>query len=506
MSTRVTGRVVPEVMQALDEQGRQETNAPLLQESGMVVKATEDIVLASGLPRVRAEELLRFPGDLMGMAYNLDEDEVGIILMDEGTGLRSGDEVRRSGRLLDVPVGESLLGRVVDPLGRPLDGKRAPGTALRYPVERPAPPVMHRAPVEEPLQTGVTAVDALIPIGRGQRELILGDRQTGKTTLAMDTILNQKDSGVICIYCAVGKQKTAVAGVVENLRSSGAMDHTIVVCAEADVPAGLQFVAPYAATSMGEYFMERGRDVLVVYDDLTWHARAYRQLALLLRRPPGREAYPGDIFHVHARLLERSTRLREEYGGGSLTALPIIETQSQNISSFIPTNLISITDGQIYLSPELFRKDVLPAVDVGLSVSRVGGAAQLPYYRTIAQSIKLEYMQFLELEAFARFSGRLDEESRRRIARGERIREILRQPPGRPLPVAGQVLLVHTVSSGLADDLELEQLARLREEVPERVYRDLPEIARRITQGVYLDEEDRRRLHEVARQAVEEVR
>lgn len=498
--------VIRETLEAVDyglERGMEQLRP---EETGTVVSSGEGIVNVDGLPNVRAEELLRFPGGVMGMAYNLDEKRVGVILLDAGGGLEAGDEAYRTGRVLDVPVGEALLGRVTDPLGRPLDDGGPVHTTERLPAERPAPPIMHRAPVQTPLQTGLKVIDALIPIGRGQRELILGDRQTGKTALAVDTILNQRDSGVICIYCGIGKQKAAVARVAEELRARDAMDYSLVVSAEADAPAGIQFIAPYAATSMGEYFMRRGRDVLIVYDDLTWHARAYRQLALLLRRPPGREAYPGDIFYIHARLLERSTQLKEEHGGGSLTAFPIIETQSQDISAFIPTNLISITDGQVYLSPKLFQKDILPAVDIGLSVSRVGNKAQLPHYRFATRNLKLSYMQFQELEAFSRFSTRLDEESRSRIDRGERIREILKQKQYNPLPVTEQIVQLLAVSSGLADETDPAKFPLLKKEIGQRVGEELTDIARKIDEGEELDEQDRGELLAVARKAVEAVR
>ena len=348
-------------------------------EVGIVTNVSTGIATVSGLPGVGFEELVRFPGGLLGIAFNVDEDEIGVILLGEYQDLHAGDEVERTGRVMDVAVGDGLLGRVIDPLGKPLDGKGPVAADQRLPVERPAPPIMDRAPVVVPLQTGLKVVDALIPIGRGQRELILGDRQTGKTAIAIDTILNQRGQNVLCVYCAIGQRASAVAKVVANLREEGAMEYTVVVVAEGNDAPGLVYITPYAATSIAEYFMEKGRDVLIVYDDLTQHARAYRELSLLLRRPPGREAFPGDIFYIHSRMLERATHLSKERGGGSLTALPIIETEAQDISAYIPTNLISITDGQIYLSPTLFELGVLPAVDVGKSVSRVGGAAQRPH-------------------------------------------------------------------------------------------------------------------------------
>ncbi len=344
-----------------------------------------------GLPGVQAEELIRFPGGLLGLAFNLEPKEIGVVLLGPSQDLKAGSLAHRTKRILDVPVGNELLGRVVDAMGQPLDDRGPLRATQRRPVERSAPPIMHRAPVTEPLQTGIKAIDALLPIGRGQRELILGDRQTGKTAIALDTILNQQDTGAVCVYCAIGQRSSAVAKLIATLRRRDALRYCVVVVAPGDAPPGIQFVAPYAATAMAEFFLDRGEDVLIVYDDLTRHARAYRELSLLLRRPPGREAYPGDIFYIHSRLLERATHLRDKYGGGSLTALPIIETQAQNLSAYIPTNLISITDGQIYLSPDLFRKGILPAVDVGRSVSRVGGKAQLRCYRAVAGQLRLSY-------------------------------------------------------------------------------------------------------------------
>ncbi|MEP7232480.1 MAG: F0F1 ATP synthase subunit alpha, partial [Ginsengibacter sp.] len=359
-------------------------------EIGIVTSVSTGIVKVSGLPNVGFEELLQFPNGLFGIAYNIDEDEIGVILLGKDSLLTAGDEVERTGRVMDVPVGDALIGRVVDPLGEPIDNKGVVVSQQRLPIERPAPAIMDRNAVSVPLQTGIKVIDALIPIGRGQRELIVGDRQTGKTAIAIDAILNQKDKNVLCVYCAIGQRASAVAKVIANLEEKGAMDYTTVVVAEGNNSPGLEYIAPYAATSIAEFFMEQGRDVLIVYDDLTHHARAYREISLLLRRPPGREAFPGDIFYIHSRLLERSTHLSDDLKGGSLTALPIIETEAQNISAYIPTNLISITDGQIYLSPKLFELGILPAVDVGKSVSRVGDKAQLPSYSSIA-NLKLEY-------------------------------------------------------------------------------------------------------------------
>jgi F-type H+-transporting ATPase subunit alpha len=491
--------------EALDAVGRvlERHRADLvLLEVGTVVHVSSGIARVRGLRGVGAEEIVRLPGDVVGIAASLEPHSVGVMLLGASEHLRAGDEVRRTGRVIDVPVGFDLLGRVVDGLGRPLDGGGPLQGAARWPVERPAPAILDRAPVRAPLQTGVKAVDALVPIGRGQRELILGDRQTGKTALAVDAIINQRGGSVISIYCAVGQRGSAVARVVEDLRAHGVMRSTIVVVAGGEAPPGLQFVAPYAATTMAEYFMERGRDVLIVYDDLTRHARAYRELSLLLRRPPGREAYPGDIFYVHSRLLERATHLRPERGGGSMTALPVIETQAQNIAAYIPTNLISITDGQIYLSPDLFQKGILPAIDVGRSVSRVGGRAQLPGYRAVAADLRLSHSQFEELEIFARFGTRLDEETRRRLERGRRIRETLKQGQHDLLSPAEQIVVLFAVTEGLFDRVPPDDVAESEGVVREAARARLGPLLERLDGGGELDEEDRQRIREVVRAAL----
>src|SRR3984957_1317193 len=428
-------------------------------EVGIITSVATGIAQVSGLPGVGFDELVMFPGGVLGIAFNVDADEIGVVLLGEYWHLHAGDEVRRTGRVMDVAVGDGLLGRVMDPLGRPLDGNGPVVSSKRLPVERPAAHIMDRAPLTVPLQTGLKVIDALIPVGRGQRELILGDRQTGKTAIAIDTILNQRDQNVLCIYCAIGQRASAVAKTVAVLREKGAMDYTVLVVTEGNDPPGLAFIAPYAATSIAEHFMQKGHDVLVVYDDLTHHARAYRELSLLLRRPPGREAFPGDIFYIHARLLERATHLRKELGGGSLTALPIIETEAQNISAYIPTNLISITDGQIYLSPSLFELGVLPAVDVGKSVSRVGGQAQLAAYRAVAGDLKLAYAQFEELENFARFGARLDDDTRKIIEHGRRIRGCLKQSEFSPVSVPAQIAVLLALTAGLFDRVPLEQVS-----------------------------------------------
>jgi F-type H+/Na+-transporting ATPase subunit alpha len=468
-------------------------------EVGRITSVSTGIAKVVGLPGVGFEELVQFPGGVFGIAFNVDEDEIGVVLLGDYWQLHAGDEVQRTGRVMDVAVGDRLLGRVIDPLGRPLDGNGPVNSSRRLPIERPAPPIMKRAPVTVPLQTGLKVIDALIPIGRGQRELILGDRQTGKTAIAIDTILNQRGQDVVCVYCAIGQRASAVAKVVANLREKGAMDHTVVVVTEGNDPPGLAYIAPYAASSIGEDFMERGRDVLIVYDDLTHHARAYRELCLLLLRPPGREAFPGDIFYIHSRLLERATRLREELGGGSLTALPIVETEAQNLSAYIPTNLISITDGQIYLSPTLFDLGVLPAVDVAKSVSRVGGKAQRATYRTVAGDLKLAYAQFEELETFARFGARLDESSRRILEHGRRIRACLKQPEFSPLSVPAQIAILLALSANHFDAVPMDQMTRAQQAVVQEVAAIIPaDVSARFDTAARLSDGDRKMIVDIA--------
>ncbi|MEO8992463.1 MAG: alternate F1F0 ATPase, F1 subunit alpha [Nitrosospira sp.] len=473
-----------------------------LRETGAITSIAAGIAKVSGLPGVGFEEVLKFPGESYGIAFNVDEDEVGVILLDDYSQLRTGDEVERREHVMDVPVSSALIGRIVDPLGRPLDGRGTVISTQRLPIERVAPSIMDRAPVTVPLQTGIKVIDALVPIGRGQRELILGDRQTGKTAIALDTILNQRNENVLCVYCAIGQHASGVARMVATLREKGAMDYTVVVVTEGSNPPGLVYIAPYAATSIAEYFMEQGRDVLIVYDDLTHHARAYRELSLLLRRPPGREAYPGDIFYIHSRLLERATHLREELGGGSLTALPIIETEAQDISAYIPTNLISITDGQIYLSPSLFALGVLPAVDVGQSVSRVGGKAQRPVYRAVTGDLKLDYAQFEELETFARFGARLDKDTLRIIEHGRRIRACLRQPEFAPVSVPGQIALLLALDAKLFDDVELDYMADAEQAV-RKAAADIPaEVSARIETAATLSDDDRESIMRIIRKTL----
>jgi F-type H+-transporting ATPase subunit alpha len=484
-------------------QGREAFTPQLVaREIGTVTSIATGIAKVSGLPNVGFEELLTFPGNVLGIAFNVDENEIGVVLLGDYWHLHAGDEVARTGRVMDVIVGDGLLGRVIDPLGRPLDGNGPVASSGRLPIERPAPHIMDRAPVTVPLQTGLKVIDALVPVGRGQRELILGDRQTGKTAIAIDTIINQRDQNVLCVYCAIGQRASAVAKTVAALREKGAMDYTVVVVTEGNDPPGLAFIAPYAATSIAEHFMESGRAVLIVYDDLTHHARAYRELSLLLRRPPGREAFPGDIFYIHSRMLERATHLRKDRGGGSLTALPIIETEAQDISAYIPTNLISITDGQIYLSPSMFELGVLPAVDVGKSVSRVGGKAQRAAYRAVAGDLKLDYAQFEELETFARFGARLDAATTKSIAHGRRIRACLKQPEFSPVSVPAQITVLLALTAGLFDSVALDQMTAAEVAVQTAAANIPPEVRARLESADTLSDEVRKAIVEIARQAL----
>ncbi len=503
------GGVTPDMegfFEELDEAVRGHAHRFRAREAGRVTSVEQGVAFVTGLPGVQSEELLQFPGRLRGMALNLDPREVGVVLLDRSEEIEAGDNVYRTHRVLDTPVGEGLLGRVIDATGRPLDGGGPVETGERAPIEAEAPAIMDRAAVETPLQTGLKAIDALIPVGRGQRELILGDRQTGKTAIAVDTIINQRNYDVRCIYCAIGLQSAAVARVIDDLRSHGAMDYTTVVASTGEDTAGLRFAAPYAATSIGEWHMRQGRDVLIVYDDLTRHARAYRELSLLLRRPPGREAYPGDIFYIHSRLLERSTHLRKELGGGSLTALPIIETQAGNISAYIPTNLISITDGQIYLTPRLFQQGVLPAIDVGRSVSRVGGSAQLRAYREVAGDLKLSYAQFEELERFSRYGTRLEESKRKQLERGRQVREALKQAPYAPQPPGEQVAQLLAVTGGILDGLPGTRAQEALEQIRDAVRHEAAGILEQIESGGELGAEDREQLLRLAQEAAKNNR
>ena len=469
-----------------------------LREVGTIKSVSMGIAIVSGLTGVGFEEIVTFECGMQGIAFNLDEFEIGVVLLGDYRELRAGSEVQRTGRVMDVPVGKGLLGRVVDSLGNPLDEHGPVVSEKRLPIERPAPAIMDRAPVSIPLQSGLKVVDALVPIGRGQRELILGDRQTGKTSIAIDTILNQRNENVVCIYCAIGQRASAVAKVVATLRQENAMDYTVVVVVEGNDPPGLVYITPYAATTIAEYFMELGRDVLIVYDDLTKHARAYRELSLLLHRPPGREAFPGDIFYIHSRMLERSTHLCKELGGGSLTALPIIETDAQDISAYIPTNLISITDGQIYLSPSLFELGILPAVDVGKSVSRVGGAAQRAAYRAVAGKLKLAYSQFEELESFAKFGTHLDESTRKIIEHGARIRACLKQGSSQPVSMICQILILLSLAEGLFDSVPLGKVPDAEAALQKAVSEIQKDVAARLISADTLSPDDRKALLQIA--------
>ena len=427
-------------------------------EVGTIITLGDGIARAAGLEKCMVNELVEFPNGTYGMAQNLEERSVSIVILGSDEGLREGDTVKRTGKVVSVPVGEQLIGRVVNALGEPIDGKgRLSATDFR-PIEVKAPGVIERKSVSVPLQTGIKAIDAMIPIGRGQRELIIGDRQTGKTTIATDTILNQKGKDVICIYVAIGQKRSTVAQIVNTLTAGGAMDYTIVVSATASELAPMQYIAPYAGCTMGEYFMAQGKDVLVVYDDLSKHAVAYRAISLLIRRPPGREAYPGDVFYLHSRLLERAARMAPEFGGGSLTALPIIETQAGDVSAYIPTNVISITDGQIFLETELFHAGVMPAINPGISVSRVGGAAQIKALKKVAGSLKLLYSQYRELQSFAQFGSDLDKDTKDRLAQGERIVEVLKQPNNSPVPVELQVCIIYAVVNGFLKDIPVDKV------------------------------------------------
>lgn len=443
-----------------------------IEETGTIISVDSGIAIVKGLKSVKSQELIEFPNNLMGMAFNLDLDSIGVILLGDYSGIKAGYKVKRTYSVAEIPVSDEFLGRVISPLGVTLDDKNIINAKKYLPVERESPSIIKRAPVNIPLQTGLKVIDSVVPIGRGQRELILGDRQIGKTTIAIDTIINQKDQDVICIYCAIGQQTTSVSKTINILRENEAMDYTIVMIAGSEDPPGVAYIAPYAATSLGEYFMEKGRDVLIVYDDLTRHARSYRELSLLLERPPGREAFPGDIFYIHSRLLERSTHLKEEYGGGSITSLPIIETQAENLSAYIPTNLISITDGQIYLSPKLYQKGNLPAVNIGTSVSRIGAKTQIPSYRQITSALKLTYSQFEELEAFASFGTRVDESTKKTLERGRRIREVLNQNQYSPIEVTEQIGILMAVTNGVLDDIELEDISKAEKIIRREVRED----------------------------------
>jgi F-type H+/Na+-transporting ATPase subunit alpha len=469
-----------EISAIIKEQIKSYENKVELTDTGSVLKVGDGIASVYGLEKAMAGELLEFPGKVYGMALNLEEEMVGAVILGDDSGIKEGDIVKRTGNIVQVPVGEEMIGRVVNSLGQPVDGK-GPINATKFrPVESEATGIMARKSVHQPLQTGIKAIDAMIPIGKGQRELVIGDRQTGKTSICIDTILNQKGKDVICIYVAIGQKRSTVSQLVSTLEKGGAMDYTIVVSATASESAPLQFLAPYAGVAMGEEFMFNGKHVLIVYDDLTKHAVAYREMSLLLKRPPGREAYPGDVFYLHSRLLERAAKLSDELGGGSITALPIIETQGGDVSAYIPTNVISITDGQIYLVPELFYSGIRPAVDPGISVSRVGGSAQIKAMKKVAGPLKLLYSQYKELAAFSQFGSDLDEDTKKRLAQGERIVEVLKQGEHQPMEVSNQVIMVFAVTNNLLADIPVDNIKRFEAELLEFIDANYPQIGEKI--------------------------
>ena len=472
-----------EISSIIRQQIKDYDNRVELSDTGKIFNVGDNIASIYGLDDVMAGELLEFPGNVYGMALNLEKETVGAVLLGDEEGIKEDDIVKRTGKIVEVPVGDALIGRVVDPLGNPIDGRGSIKTDKTRPIEAEAPGIMDRRSVYQPLQTGIKAIDAMVPIGKGQRELVIGDKQTGKTSILTDTILNQKGKDIICIYVAIGQKKSTVAQLVSSLRDYGAMDYTIVVSATASESAPLQYLAPYAGTAMGEEFMYQGKDVLIIYDDLSKHAVAYREMSLLLRRPPGREAYPGDVFYLHSRLLERSAKLSDELGGGSMTAIPVIETQEGDVSSYIPTNVISITDGQIYLQPELFHSGIRPAVDPGISVSRVGGAAQIKSMKKLSSELKLAYSQYRELAAFSQFGSDLDADTKARLEQGERIVEILKQDEHKPLPVEEQVVTVYSVLNGLFDDVEINEIHNFEKELCFYIRKNKPSIYEKILNG-----------------------
>jgi F-type H+/Na+-transporting ATPase subunit alpha len=489
-----------EIARVLRDEIENFDTAVQVSETGYVVTVGDGIARVHGLDNVMAGELIEFPHGIAGIALNLDEDEVGAVLLGEPYLIKEGDEVKRTGRIMSVPVGEAMIGRVVNALGQPIDDKGPIDTKDFNPIERVAPGVIDRKPVKEPLQTGLKAIDAMIPIGRGQRELIIGDRQTGKTAIALDTIINQKGKGVTCVYVAVGQKRSTVAQVVRTLDEYGAMDYTIIVAATASESAALQYIAPYSGCAMGEYFRDRGGHALLIYDDLSKHAAAYREISLLLRRPPGREAFPGDVFYLHSRLLERAAKLNDKLGGGSLTALPFIETQAGDVSAYIPTNVISITDGQIFLQSDMFNSNFRPAVDVGISVSRVGGNAQIKAMRQVAGSLRLDLAQYRALAAFAQFGSDLDKASQAQLNRGRRLTEILRQRQYQPLPVEKQVLILYAGANGWLDDLDVEQCLPFEAELYRFVENGYAELLDEIREKGALDDNIKGRIDAVLKE------
>ena len=476
------------------------------EETGVVISIGDGIARIYGLDNVMYNELLEFPGQIFGIALNLEEDNVGSILLTESHEIKEGDIVKRTGRIISVPAGDAVIGRVLSPLGKPLDDKDPIQGDIFMPIEALAPGVVDRQPVKEPLQTGIKAIDAMIPIGRGQRELIIGDRQTGKTAIALDTILNQKGQDVICIYVAIGQKQSTVAQVIKTLTEAGAMEYSLVVAASASDPAALQYIAPYAGCAMGEYFRDRGRHALLVYDDLSKHAVAYREISLLLRRPPGREAYPGDVFYLHSRLLERAAKLSDEKGGGSLTALPIIETQASDVSGYIPTNVISITDGQIYLLPDLFNAGQRPAIDVGISVSRVGGNAQIKAMKQVAGSLKMDLAQYRELEAFTQFGSDLDKTTVAQLERGKRLSELLKQDEGEPMPVGKQIVSIFAGTRGYLDEFPVDRVRQFEAEMLKYVEANQPEIFREIREKKKISAELEQTLQAVLKEFATEFK
>src|SRR3954470_11433091 len=477
-----------EITQLLREQIANYDSKIQVDEVGTIVALGDGIARIHGLDKVMAGELLSFPHGIAGLALSLEEDQVGAVVLGDFTEIREGDEVKRTGKILSVPVGDAMIGRVVNTLGVPIDDKGPIATTQMLPVERLAPGIIDRQPVREPMATGLKAIDAMIPIGRGQRELIIGDRQTGKTAVLLDTIINNAKNDLICIYCAIGQKRSSIAQVVQTLTEAGAMGHTIIVAASASEPAPMLYLAPYAACAMGEYFRDNGRHALVMYDDLSKHAMAYREISLLLRRPPGREAYPGDVFYLHSRLLERASKLSKERGGGSLTALPVIETQAGDVSAYIPTNVISITDGQIFLETDLFNSGVRPAVNVGISVSRVGGSAQIKAMRQVAGTLKLELAQYRELAAFAQFGSDLDKATQAQLNRGKRLVEILKQDQYQPLSFGKQIMIIYAGTNGFLDDLEVEQVRGFSEELNKYVESMNPKLLDSIMQKKTIDD------------------
>ena len=480
-----------DISAVIKEQIKNYKNQLEISDFGTVIQVGDGIARVYGLENCMSGELLEFPGNTYGMAMNLEEDNVGVVIMGSDREIKEGDIVKPTGKVAEVPVGDAMMGRVVNALGQPIDGKGPIVSSESRPIEYPAPGVLQRKSVNQPLQTGIKAIDSMIPIGRGQRELIIGDRQTGKTAIAIDTILNQKGEDVICIYVAIGQKKSTVAQLVQNLEDKGAMDYTIVVSATASDVAPLQYIAPYAGCAIGEYFMYQGKDVLIVYDDLSKHAVAYRAMSLLLRRPPGREAYPGDVFYLHSRLLERAAKLSDELGGGSITALPIIETQAGDVSAYIPTNVISITDGQIYLETELFFTGQRPAVNAGISVSRVGGNAQIKAMKKVASSVKLELAQYRELASFSQFGSDVDADTKARLDHGQVLMEILKQPQYQPIPVEKQVMIIYAAVNHVLDDIEVEQVKDFEHKLFEFMDTQYPQVGKAIrSEGVISDATD----------------